>query len=277
MTSTTRIPGVFSHLRLVALVLAAAAAAVLAGCSEEGRTIQNGLPVPGIAYDVTAYRETTTTADDRVAPIDTFTTTAFMDVRLKIQTVYRNGCEANAELELRLAGPDTQRVYIVTPVARYTADSECNVGTSGDTLRTINVRGLALQWRNTLTPADPVFVQMQVEGEGNPPIVFDIRYDLATVGSDSTLYDIKVEDATTGLALDGALVTVQQYGTPNILGEGTTAGGGRFAFALPAPGAVGEDGERYVVKVSYAGRITLFRAIDFPSLNRRREAIVVRV
>ncbi len=57
MTSTARFPDVFRRARLAALALLAAAG--LAGCSQEGKTVQNALPVQGIAYDVTAFRETT--------------------------------------------------------------------------------------------------------------------------------------------------------------------------------------------------------------------------
>lgn len=276
MTSTTRISGVFSPVRLVALVLSAVAAAALAGCGEEGKTVENALPVPGIAYDVTAYRETTV-VNDFVAPVDTFTTTGFMDVRVKVQTVYRNGCEARGGLELSEIGPTLLPIRVITPVARYTSDEECNIGVSGDTLQTITIRGIAHQWTNSLVPVDPVFARMQVVGESGVPIEFDIRHDLATIGADSTTYDIKVEDATTGLAIDGALVTVQQYGTPNILGEGTTSGGGKFVFSVAYGPIAGTSGDPYVVKVSYAGRITIFRAVEFPSLSKRREAIVVRV
>jgi hypothetical protein len=126
-------------------------------------------------------------------------------------------------------------------------------------------------------PSDTFFAHMQVAGETAPPIEFDIRHDLATPGADSTIYDIKVEDATTGVPIDGALVTVQENGTPNILGEGTTSGGGKFSFSVAYGIVPGAPGDAYIVKVSYAGRITVFRAIDFPSLSRRREAIIIRV
>lgn len=277
MTQTARFPRVFSRVRLAALVLAAAAATVLAGCSEEGRTIQNALPVPGIAYDVTSYTTRNDTIKVNGVPTDTLTTVV-MDVRVKVQTVFHNGCEARGGLELRLEGPDTARVYVITPLVRYTADEECNVGMSGDTLQTITIKDLIITRKLTIgIPADAVFAQMNVTGSDGPPISFDLRHDLATPSADSTLYDIKVEDATSGLALDGALVSVQEYGTPNILGEGMTSGGGKFLFSVAYGVLAGTAGDSYIVKVSYAGRITLFRAIDFPSLSKRREAIVVRV
>lgn len=282
MTSTARIPDVFRRARVAALALVLLAAAGLAGCSQEGKTVQNTLPVQGIAYDVTAFRETTF-VNDTVAPIDTFTTNVTMDVRIKVQTVYRNLCEARGGLELRQVDGGTplnpEIIYIVTPLARYTADEECNVGAAGDTLQTITIRGLFKSDTGLLSTLPPgtVFARMQVVGEGAQPIEFDLRYDLATSGADSTLYDIRVEDATSGLPLDGALVTVQENGTPNIIGEGTTSGGGKFSFAVAYGGAAGDAGDPYIVKVSYAGRITVFRAIDFPSLSKRREAIVVRV
>jgi hypothetical protein len=289
MTPTARFPDLFRpalparpvlRARFAALVLAAAAfaaAVVLAGCSQEGKTVQNALPVPGIAYDVTKYTARNDTIIVNGVATDTFTTVV-MDVRLKVQTVYRNGCEARGGLELRLIGADTSRVYVVSPVARYTADEDCNVGASGDTLQTITLKDLTVVRKLTAgIPGDYVFARMQVEGADAPPFEFDIRHDLATPGSDSTLYDIEVEDATSGLPIDGALVTVQQHGTPNNIGDGVTSGGGKFQFSVAYGVLAGTPGDSYIVKVSYAGRITLFRAIDFPSLSKRREAIVVRV
>jgi hypothetical protein len=276
MTSTARFPDVFRRARIAALVLLAAAG--LAGCSQEGKTVQNTLPVSGIAYDVTAYSETTV-VDDKVPPVDTFRTTVSMDVRLKLETAYRNLCEARGGLELRVLNTATPRldddIYVVTPLARYTADEECNVGASGDTLQTLLINLPIKSWYSFETP--PVFARMQVVGESGPPIEFEIRQDLATPGADSTLYDIKVEDAASGVPIEGALVSVQQYGTPNILGEGTTSALGRFSFSVAYGILPGAPGDAYIVKVSYAGRITLLEVIDFPSLSRRREAIIVRV
>jgi len=274
MTSTARFPDVFRRARIAALALVLLAAAGLAGCSQEGKTVQNTLPVSGIAYDVTAYSETTV-VDDKVPPVDTFRTTVTMDVRLKLETAYRNLCEARGGLELRQIGTSLVPVYLVTPLARYTADEECNVGAAGDTLQTITIHPLIKSWYSFEVP--PVFARMQVAGESGPPIEFNIRQDLATPGADSTLYDILVEDATTGLPIEGALVAVQQYGTPNILGEGTTSAAGRFSFSVAYGILPGAPGDAYVVKVSYAGRITVLEVIDFPSLSRRREAIIVRV
>ena len=278
MTSTARFPDVFRRARLAALALLAAAG--LAGCSQEGKTVQNALPVQGIAYDVTEYttRNDTVYNSDQTIDYERSKTTVIMDVRLKLQTVYRNLCEARGGLELRKVGPEINPVYIVTPLARYTADEDCNVGASGDTLQTITIKDLRISaplWYGV--PDDTVLARMQVAGEAAPPIEFDVRHDLATPEADSTIYDIKVEDATTGLPIDGALVTVQQNGTPNILGEGTTSGGGKFSFSVAYGIIPGTPGDAYIVKVSYAGRITVFQAIEFPSLSKRREAIVVRV
>lgn len=291
MTSTTRFPSLFCHARrarrarlaVLALVLAAAAAA-LTGCSQEGRSIQNALPVPGLAYDMTGYtrvavaiRDTSGTAIDSLI-------TLVMDVRLKLQTEYRNGCEARGGIELRsIPRPDASPLpdtllYVVTPLAHYTADEACNIGVSGDTLQTITIRGLTASGKKSVGFDDAMFLAyMEVRGLDAPPIAFNLDLKVASLGADSTLYDIRVEDVTTGLPLDGALVSVQRSGTPNILGEGTTADGGLFAFSVASAGEAGAPGDPYVVKVSYAGRITLFSVIDFPSLSRRREAIIVRV
>ena len=233
----------------------------------------------GIAYDVTAYSETTV-VDDKVPPVDTFRTTVTMDVRLKLQTVVSQPLRGARRARV---APGRHRpgdlVYIVTPLARYTADEECNVGASGDTLQTITIRTLVRSCGqlSRRSPGDRLR-QMQVAGESGPPIEFDIRHDLATPGADSTLYDIKVEDATTGLPIDGRA-------------------GHRAAERHAEHPRRGHDLRRREVLVlrrlrdraGHARRCVhregLVRgahhacseAIDFPSLSKRREAIVVRV
>lgn len=248
-----------------ALVLALAAAS-LAGCGQEGKTIQTDLPVLGVAYDATEVTATTDTTTGAV--------TAVANVKFKVLTTYANGCEARGGLELRRENPAGPALFVITPLARYTADEECNIGAAGDTLQTITVRGLSLR----LPPSSSVdsVARFEVRGFGAPPIRFDLHFD-DTTNDTTTGFTVNVEDKDTGAPIDGANVRVERFGTPDVLSEGPTAGGGRYTFDVPCSGTAGSDQDRYVVKVSYAGRITIFRAAEHPALCKRRETIFIRV
>ena len=100
---------------------------------------------------------------------------------------------------------------------------------------------------------------------------------ISTRADTTTLYSIRVEDEVTGLPLDGANVRVERYGTPDVLSEGTSAGGGLYEFTVSCGGAAGSTADPYVVKVSYSGRITVLRVSIAPALCKRKELIVVRV
>jgi hypothetical protein len=249
-----------------ALVLALAVAS-LAGCGQEGKTIQTDLPVLGVAYDATVATVSTDTTSGAV--------TATANVKFKVLTTYANGCEARGGLELRRENPAAPFLYVITPLARYTADEECNIGAAGDTLQTITVRSLSLR----LPPSGSVdsVARFEVRGFGAPPIRFDLHFDDVSNNDMTTGFYVNVEDKDTGAPIDGANVRVERFGTPDVLSEGPTAGGGRYAFDVPCAGTAGEDHDRYVVKVSYAGRITIFRAAEHPALCKRREIIFVRV
>ncbi len=279
MTSTARFPDFFRRCALpFVTVLLAVSAAFLAGCGKEGRGIESELAVDGVAYDVTDYTSRNDTIRNTSGvPIDTITTVV-MSMKLKLQTPYYNGCEARGGLELRLEGTDTARVYVVDPIARYESDESCNIGISGDTLQTLDIVNMTITRKLTAGfPGDVLFARMRVEQLGGPPIEFDVRHDLATPGADSTLYDITVEDAATGTPLDNALVEVTEAGTPNVLGSGVTANGGKFSFSVEYGLLPGLPGDPYLVKVTYDGRIKILRVVTDPSLSKRREAIIVRV
>lgn len=238
-----------------------------AGCGQEGKTIQAVLPVSAVAYEATAAAVTASTLGD--------TLSATVNVKFKLLTTYANGCEARGGIEIKREGPDSSPLYVLTPLARYTADESCNIGAAGDTLQTITVNSMSLALPRTAV-ADSI-TRFEVRGFGTPPIRFDVNINVASYGDTTTGYYVWVEDKDTGARLDGANVRVERYGTPDVLGEGPTAGGGRFAFTVPCAGTAGSTADPYVVKVSYSGRIAVVRVVQHPALCKRRETIIVRV
>ena len=250
------------------LVLAALAPAA-AGCGQEGKTIQAVVPIEALAYDASTVTVTTNATDT--------TTTVNFAVKVKIQTTYLNGCEARGGIELRAEGSTTSPTYVLTPVSRYTADESCNIGISGDTLQSITITNLAVT-RKDYAIADTITIaRFEARGFGTPPIVFAVNLGVASRADTTTTYRVRVEDETTGLPLDGANVRVERFGTPDVLSEGPSAGGGLYEFTVPCAGTSGTAADPYVVKVSYSGRITVLRVAQFPALCKRREFIVVRV
>ena len=242
--------------------------ATAAGCGQEGKTVQTTLPVQGLAYDATSVTDTVIT--------DTTGTrfSAVVDLKLKIQTTYANGCEARGGLELRVEGPTETPLFVIQPVARYTADEACNIGLSGDTLQTLTIRTVSLA--RPRTSATDSVARFEVRGFGTPPIRFEVDMDIASRGDTTTRYEVRVEDKDTGAPLDGAVVRVERYGTPDVLGEGTTSGG-TFAFDVACAGSEGTPTDSYVVKVSYSSRITILTVFGHPALCKRREQVIVRV
>lgn len=264
MTPTTRKPHNSSPFAAVTLLLAVAAA----GCSQEGRTVQAVLPVQGVAWDATSATVTQNTLGDTISVLAT--------VKFKLQTTFANGCEARGGLELRSEGPVDDPLFVITPVARYTADEPCNIGLSGDTLQTLTVANLRLDSPRTLV-ADSV-ARFEVRGFGTPPIRFDVNVNVASSGDTTTTYVIEVEDKDSGDAAAGALVRVERLGTADVLSEGTADANGRYLFDVPCAGTAGSSADPYVVKVTHATRITIM-SVPLPhgALCKRREFVIVRV
>src|SRR5688572_15216202 len=181
MNPTTRKPHNSSALAALGTLLLAAAAT---GCSQEGRTVQAVLPVQGVAWDATSATVTQNTLGDTISVLAT--------VKFKLQTTFANGCEARGGLELRTEGTTTEPLFVITPVARYTADEPCNIGLSGDTLQTLTVANLRLDSPRT-TIADSI-ARFEVRGFGTPPIRFDVNVNVASSGDTTTTYVIEVED-----------------------------------------------------------------------------------
>ena len=265
-----------SSVQLPALLLSllvALSAALATGCGQEGKTIETALPVQGLAYDAQNVVVASNTLGDTVV--------AIMNVKFKIQNVFTNGCEARGGLELRTEGSNEEPLFVITPVARYTADEDCNVGLSGDTLQTIAISGVRVgvpvirdgQGR-VLTDS---IARFEVRGLGNPPIRFDVNVNVASRGDTATGYYVLVQDRETTAPAAGAFVRVERYGTPDLLGEGTADANGRFAFNVACSDTAGANADPYVVKVTYNSRITILTVAIAPALCKRREQIIVRV
>jgi hypothetical protein len=253
-------------LRLVLALAALVPAAV--GCGQEGKTVQAVLPIDGLAYDASSVTVTSNATDT--------TTTVTFDVKVKLQTLYQNGCEARGGIELRAEGSTTAPTYVLTPLARYTADESCNIGIAGDTLQTITISNLSVTRKDYALSDTITIARFEARGFGQPAITFDIDLATASRADTTTLYSIRVEDETTGLPLDGAIVRVERYGTPDLLSEGSTVGG-VYEFTIPCGGTAGTTADPYVVKVSYSGRIAVLRVAEHPALCKRKERVVVRV
>lgn len=240
-----------------------------AGCGQEGKTVQAVLPIEALAYDASAVTITSNATDT--------TTTVTFDVKLKLQTTYFNGCEARGGIEVRAEGPTDSPTYVLTPLARYTADESCNIGISGDTLQTITISDLTLTRKDYAIADSTVLARFEARGFGAPAIAFAVDLGVASRNDTTTTYRIRIEDKDTGATLDGANVRVERYGTPDVLSEGPSAGGGLYTFPVSCGGTSGTTADPYVVKVSYSGRITVFRVAQHPALCKRREFIIVRV
>jgi hypothetical protein len=258
---------------LVLSFLVALAAALASGCGQEGKTIQSVLPVQGLAYDAHPVAIASNTLGDTVV--------AVMGLNLKIQTTFANGCEARGGLELVTEGPVEQPVYVLTPLARYTADEECNVGLAGDTLQTILINGVRVSMPLIRDGQGRVVTdsvtRFEVRGAGTPPIRFEVNMNVASRGDTATGYFVLVEDRDLATPIDGAIVRVERFGTPEVLGEGTTGPDGRFSFNVACSDSAGANDDPYVVKVTHASRITILTVSLAPSRCKRREQIIVRV
>jgi len=265
MNSTARFPDVF---RLaLAVVVALVLGSTLTGCSQEGKTVQDQLLVQAIAFDASKV----TVGSNSIVGTDS----ALVDLVIKLQTVYANGCEARGGLELRSEGPLLEPLFVIVPAVRYTADEPCNVGLAGDTLQSITVRNLALDgWSATLIDS---IVRFEVRGLGGPPFRFNVNASVASRGDTATVFYVLVEDKETAAPLAGAIVRAERSGTPEVFFEGPTGADGRAVFQVSCSGAAGDVAAPYLIKVSYAGRITIFAVQDPPALCKRRETIIVRV
>ncbi len=255
-----------SRAALLAAIFLASVPAIL-GCAQEGRTIQNTLPVQGAAYDAVAAVDTTTN--------DTLRTVT-MNVRFKLQTQYLNGCEARGGVEIRREGGTFDPLFILSPVARYTVDESCNIGISGDTVQVLTVNAIILQADSgfVIEPIDTL--NFDIRGVNAVPIRIVLRPE--TGGTlDSTRWEVRVEDKDTGSTLSGAIVRIEDALGPEVYGEGTTDANGLYVLERGCLGIVGAEDVRYTVKVSYSGRTTVLRMGSQPARCRRLESVVVRV
>jgi hypothetical protein len=252
-------------------VLALACAAAFAGCSQEGRTIQNPVVVQGIASDVSA-RTRSVVFDSTSMTSDT---TWVMDVNLKVQVSFRNRCEAEKTgLEIHLEGPTNLPVFVVTPIARYEADDACNIGATGDTVISLRVQTVSVTNNGT--------VSFAIRGDIPTEIPFVVDKTLPAFVDSTTRYEVKVEDQATGAALSGAIVRIERADTTELIGETTTDANGKAVVSEDLVGACSSTSAPplstpYTLKVTYSGRTTILRMRTQPARCGAVERAIVRV
>ncbi len=248
------------------LGLLLAAALGLAGCSQEGRTIQSEDIVHGVAWDVSDRDTTVTLSGD---------TTWVMDLVLKVQIGIQNQCEAErSSLTLQLEGPVSSPLFVVTPVARYQADDRCNVGAAGDTVLTLVVQNVTV-----VNAGNHSFAI-----RGSIPVQIDFQVDATAAAylDSTTRYEVRVEDKDTGAPLSGAIVLIERADTSELIGETTTNAQG-MAFVTEDLGSGCSDrfgpplSTPYTIKVSYSGRTMNLRMKAHPARCGTPEKAIIRV
>jgi hypothetical protein len=243
----------------------------LAGCSQEGKLVQNPLPASGVGADFAFVTHTDTTV--------------VLNIRFKIDVHVANACELQHNvLALRLLGTNPV-VYEISPSARYNADDKCTLDTSGprDTVLTLNVNGVPLgKADGAALTTDVGAYTFQVVTPGAPPITLVVDSLVTDFTANTAQFDVRVEDATTGAPIAGANVAVDQLGaggtaTPldSLL---TDAQGLASPIMVPAPvDTAGAPNLPYRVRVVSGVKSTVFSAPSFPARFLRREKLVIRI
>ena len=251
---------------LLGLFAAIGIGCAIAGCSQEGRTIQSANLVQGVAWDVSQRDSSVSTTGD---------TTWTMDLVLKVQIGVRNGCDLEkSALQLSLEGPTNDPLFVVTPVTIYQADDRCNVGANGDTVLTVIVNNVLVVNQGSQTFAV----------RGDIPVQIDLQANAQTsaFGDSTTTYIVRVEDKDTGAVLSGALVRIERADTSELIGETTTNASGVATIVEDLVGACSSSTDPplstpYTLKVTYSGRTMILRMRSQPARCGVSERAVVRV
>jgi len=271
-----RHPGTRATGALVGLAVAAlyaiVGALVLTGCSQEGKLVQNQLPVKAVGADFAIIVHTDTTAT--------------INARFKVLVHVQNACEAQHNvLVLRLVGT-APPVYQITPEARYNADDKCALDLGGprDTVLTLNVNGILFGKKGTTSglSADIVDYVFQVQAVGAPTLTYVVDSLVTDFTPNTAQFDVRVEDATTGAVVPGATVAVDQLGpggAATALDSLLTDSQGladSIRVAAPADTA-GAPNLPYRVRVALGARTAQLSVPSFPARLLRREKIVIRL
>lgn len=211
-----------------------------AGCSEnrpgDTRTV---LPINAIAFN------------DSVAKGDT--------LFLKVQYVFHSTCERTARFEIQVV-PGTS-TYQVVPVAVHAAGDNCT-GVNGSDVATLRVTDVGVGSRTFQVLGSNQTITANVIGGA----------DSAFVRETGIAFRVLVEDATTGLPLPTALVTIRNVDDNSSVAEGTADTNGRFDFTAPC----GAD-LPYVISAAGSGRSTNLVVHTPPARCGIPEFVVIRV
>ncbi len=256
-------------LRAAALIAALAGALALAGCAQEGKLVQNPLPVNALA-----------TTFDLIAHTDT---TATINARFKIQVHVVNGCEAqHSVIELRrIDGNPT--IYQLLPQARYNADDKCvsDPPLVRDTVLTLDVNGLIFG-KKVSNGENVVSYQFEVATPGAASLTLVADSVVTDMTPGTSQFVVRVEDQLTGAIVGSATVAIDQLGaggtaTPldSALTDNVT---GIATVTVPAPAdTAGAPNLPYRVRVSNGASLRVVSMPSFPARYLRREKIVVRL
>ena len=216
------------------------AAGLLAGCSENRPAdIRTVLPINAIAYN------------DSVGGGDT--------LYLKVQYTFGSTCEQRARFEIQVV-PGTS-TYQVVPVAVHAASDPCT-GVSGSDVATLRVTQLGNGPRTFQVLGSNQTITANMLGSTTPGFVKET----------GIAFRVLVEDATTGLAMPNALVTIRNVDDNSPVADGIADSNGRFDFTAPC----GAD-LPYVISAAGASRSTNLIVHTPPARCGIPEFVVIRV
>ena len=227
--------------RRLPAVLAALAALVLAGCSEDRPgDVHTVLPISAIAFN------------DSVGNNDT--------LFIKVQYAFTTTCEKTAKFEISpIAGTPN---YTVVPVAVYQADEACT-GVNGTDVATLRVTDLGDGPRQFVVAGANQSITANVEGSDSPIFVRE----------SGIAFRVLVQDKDSGFAIPGAIVEIRRLVDSFVLAEGAAGLDGRFQYIQPC-----DDSDlQYVISASAGGRSTNLVVRVPPARCGIPEAVVIRV
>lgn len=255
-----------------AVLVLAASLALAAGCAQEGRLIDTPLRVNGVSSDRVLVHERvaidTTTSPATITVYDT------LDVNFKISVHAASPCEARRGLlELRRVGQGAAAIFILRPVARYNLDDACTAlgVVESDTVLTLSVTGISL--------VNNQVERFQIETANGPAIESDVDSTIHASTPATIRFEVRVESQSSGAAIAGAAVTLEQLGggAPTLLGSGLSDGNGFYGQDVSSGAAVGVAALPYRVTVTYGPDTRVMSVPGFPARGQSRERVVVRL
>jgi hypothetical protein len=227
-------------IRSLAALAAIVGAGLLAGCSENRPgDIRTVLPINAIAFN------------DSVGQGDT--------LFLKVQYTYGTTCERTARFEIQaVAGTST---YQVVPVAVRDADAVCT-GLNGTDVATLKVTDVGAGARTFQVLGSNQTITANVLGSADPNFVKET----------GIAFRVLVQDASTGLPIPNALVTIRDVIDNSPVADGVADANGRFDFTEPCGAPL-----EYVISAGALGRTTNLVVRTPPARCGTPEFVVIRV